>query len=88
MRAPTKVRISVTLSSIVLREIDRLAVRAKISRSAFVEDVVRQHLRHQTKVQSPSPGADWMGSMKDTMKILDDMVSPADEEANGKAPRK
>jgi metal-responsive CopG/Arc/MetJ family transcriptional regulator len=88
MRTSTKVRISLTLSSSVRREIDRLAVRAKISRSAFVEDVLRQHLQHDTKVQSPSRGTDWMGSMKNTMKILGDIVSPADEKENRKAPRK
>ena len=30
---------------------------------------------------SPKPTADWMGSMKDEMKILGDIVSPATDES-------
>jgi prevent-host-death family protein len=30
---------------------------------------------------SPKPTADWMGSMKNSMKILGDVVSPASEES-------
>jgi len=63
-------------------------MRAKVSRSIFIEDLLRQHLRKQAETKSPPPRADWMGSMKDTMKIVGDIVSPADEEENRKAPRK
>ena len=35
---------------------------------------------------SPEPGpADWIGSMKDTMKILGDIVSPANDESDWEA---
>jgi metal-responsive CopG/Arc/MetJ family transcriptional regulator len=44
----TKVRISLYLSADVLKEVDRLARAAKLSRSAFIEDVLRQHLKKQT----------------------------------------
>jgi metal-responsive CopG/Arc/MetJ family transcriptional regulator len=40
MAAKRKARISISLSSDVLKAIDRLARRAKISRSAFIEDVL------------------------------------------------
>jgi metal-responsive CopG/Arc/MetJ family transcriptional regulator len=40
----TQVRIARYLSSDVLKEVDRLARSAKLSRSAFIEDVLRQHL--------------------------------------------
>jgi prevent-host-death family protein len=30
---------------------------------------------------APAPSADWMGSMRDSMKILGDIVSPATEES-------
>ena len=42
--ATRKVRISLTLSSEILREIDRDAAIAKVSRSAFIEDVLCQFL--------------------------------------------
>jgi metal-responsive CopG/Arc/MetJ family transcriptional regulator len=52
-----KVKISLTLSSDVLKEIDRLAVGAKVSRSAFIEAVLAQYLRNESavRVQSPDP---------------------------------
>jgi metal-responsive CopG/Arc/MetJ family transcriptional regulator len=43
--ASQKVRITVFLSSSVLREVDRLARAARVSRSAYIEAVLRQHLR-------------------------------------------
>lgn len=43
--AATKVRISLYLSSDVLQKVDRVAHAAKLSRSAFIEDVLRQHLQ-------------------------------------------
>jgi prevent-host-death family protein len=36
---------------------------------------------------SPKPTADWMGSMKDSMKILGDIVSPASDENEWEALR-
>lgn len=48
MMAPRKVRVSLTLSSSVLREIDRLALAAKVSRSQFIEAVLREHLGLKT----------------------------------------
>jgi hypothetical protein len=39
-----KVRITLILSSDILKEIDRLAADAKVSRSAYIEAVLRQHL--------------------------------------------
>lgn len=45
-----KEKTSVTLSREVLRGIDRLAGR-NISRSAFIEDVLQQHLREQVKAE-------------------------------------
>lgn len=36
---------------------------------------------------SPAPPADWMGSMKDRIEILGDIVSPADEETDWEALR-
>jgi antitoxin (DNA-binding transcriptional repressor) of toxin-antitoxin stability system len=36
---------------------------------------------------SPSPKADWIGSMKDTIEILGDIISPANEENEWKALR-
>jgi prevent-host-death family protein len=36
---------------------------------------------------SPSPDADWMGSMKDTIEILGDVVSPADDPGDWEALR-
>jgi prevent-host-death family protein len=35
----------------------------------------------------PKPTADWMGSMKDSMKILGDIVSPATDESEWEALR-
>ncbi len=31
---------------------------------------------------SPAPPADWLGSMKDTIEIVGDIVSPANEESD------
>jgi metal-responsive CopG/Arc/MetJ family transcriptional regulator len=45
-----KEKTSVTLSREVLHGIDRLAGR-KMSRSAFIEDVLQQHLREQIKAE-------------------------------------
>jgi len=45
-----KEKTSVTLSSDVLTGIDRLAGR-KQSRSAFIEDVLRQYLRERARAQ-------------------------------------
>jgi prevent-host-death family protein len=36
---------------------------------------------------SPAPAADWMGSMKDRIEILGDIVSPANEENDWEALR-
>jgi prevent-host-death family protein len=36
---------------------------------------------------SPSPKADWIGSMKDTIEILGDVVLPANEENEWEALR-
>jgi metal-responsive CopG/Arc/MetJ family transcriptional regulator len=44
MVAKRKVRILLTLSSDVLREVDRKAAIAKVSRSAYIEAVLRQYL--------------------------------------------
>jgi metal-responsive CopG/Arc/MetJ family transcriptional regulator len=38
--ATRRVKISITLSSDALKEIDRLALTAKVSRSAFIEAVL------------------------------------------------
>jgi len=46
----TKEKISITLSPEVLVGIDRLA-GTKRSRSAFVEDILRQYIREQTKAE-------------------------------------
>ena len=43
--APRKVRASLILSSDVLHEVDRSALAAKISRSEFIETVLRKHLQ-------------------------------------------
>jgi hypothetical protein len=55
--AIAKVKISLSLSSDVLKGIDRLAVGAKVSRSAFIEAVLARYLRNQSavRVQSPDP---------------------------------
>jgi metal-responsive CopG/Arc/MetJ family transcriptional regulator len=50
--ATRKVRISLALSSDVLEGIDRLAVAANVSRSAFIEAVLRQYLRDPTEIGS------------------------------------
>jgi metal-responsive CopG/Arc/MetJ family transcriptional regulator len=42
MMAKRKVKISLTLSSDILKEVDRQA--AKVSRSAYIEAVLRQYL--------------------------------------------
>lgn len=85
--ATRKVRISLTLSSDILKEVDRQAVIAKVSRSAFIEGVLRQYLRDQTRGQSPGTHhADWLGSMEGTMKILGDIVSPIDDK-DGREPK-
>jgi metal-responsive CopG/Arc/MetJ family transcriptional regulator len=81
--ATRKVRTSLTLSSDVLEAIDRLAVGAKVSRSAFIEAVLRQYLSDQTEIRSPSldaRDANWIGSMKDTMEIVGDIVSTPNDE--------
>jgi metal-responsive CopG/Arc/MetJ family transcriptional regulator len=39
------VRVSLSLQADVLNGIDRLAAKAKVSRSAFIETVLRQYLR-------------------------------------------
>ncbi len=36
---------------------------------------------------SATPSADWMGSMKDTIEIVGDIVSPANEESDWEALR-
>jgi prevent-host-death family protein len=36
---------------------------------------------------SSTPSADWMGSMKDTIEIVGDVVSPANEESDWEALR-
>jgi prevent-host-death family protein len=36
---------------------------------------------------TPSAAADWMGSMKDTIEILGDIVSPANDESDWEALR-
>jgi metal-responsive CopG/Arc/MetJ family transcriptional regulator len=43
--APRKVRITLTLSSDIMKEVDRQAALAKVSRSAYIEEVLRQYLR-------------------------------------------
>jgi metal-responsive CopG/Arc/MetJ family transcriptional regulator len=45
--ATRKVRIWLTLSSDVLKEVDRLALDAKVSRSAYIEAVLTQFLQNQ-----------------------------------------
>jgi metal-responsive CopG/Arc/MetJ family transcriptional regulator len=45
MVAEQKMRISLTLSSDVLKGIDHLAAKANVSRSAYIEAVLRQYLR-------------------------------------------
>lgn len=89
MMAIRKLRISLTLSSDVLEGIDRLALGANVSRSAFIEAVLSHYLQNQTEVGSlprNAHDARWIGSMKDTMETVGDLVSPANE-GNGKAPR-
>jgi metal-responsive CopG/Arc/MetJ family transcriptional regulator len=50
MVATRKVRISLTLSSNILKEVDRQAAIAKVSRSAFIEAVLRQYLSDREKL--------------------------------------
>jgi len=49
-----KVRITLTLSSDILKKIDRAAAIAKVSRSAFIEAVLRQYLSDREKLARPS----------------------------------
>jgi metal-responsive CopG/Arc/MetJ family transcriptional regulator len=58
MVAKEKVRVSLTLSSDVLKGIGRLAHEARVSRSAFIESVLRQHLRDQAMVGKSHEGKD------------------------------
>jgi metal-responsive CopG/Arc/MetJ family transcriptional regulator len=48
--APRKVRITLTLSSNLLKEIDREAAIAKLSRSAYIEAVLHQYLRDRERL--------------------------------------
>jgi len=45
MKATPKVAVTVYLSKDVLRNVDRAAAESKLSRSAFVEAVLKQHLK-------------------------------------------
>jgi Ribbon-helix-helix protein, copG family len=45
--ASRKVQVSLTLSSDILKEVDRQAAIAKVSRSAYIEAVLRQYLSDQ-----------------------------------------
>jgi metal-responsive CopG/Arc/MetJ family transcriptional regulator len=45
-----KVRISLTLSLEVLEGINRLAAKASVSRSAYIEAVLRQYLRDRERL--------------------------------------
>jgi metal-responsive CopG/Arc/MetJ family transcriptional regulator len=47
MASTRKVRISLSLSLAVLREIDRLARLERVSRSAYIETVLREFLQNQ-----------------------------------------
>jgi metal-responsive CopG/Arc/MetJ family transcriptional regulator len=42
-----KVRISLYLSKSVLKEVDRAAAMSKVSRSAYIDAVLRQHFEQQ-----------------------------------------
>jgi metal-responsive CopG/Arc/MetJ family transcriptional regulator len=48
--ATRKVRITLSLSSDILKEVDRRAAVEKVSRSAYTEAVLRQYLRDRERL--------------------------------------
>ena len=76
-----KEKTSVTLSSEVLRGIDRLAGNNR-SRSAFIEDLVRQHLQAQVKAERRARDLAILN------KHADEMNKDADESLADQAPER
>jgi metal-responsive CopG/Arc/MetJ family transcriptional regulator len=74
-----KEKTSVTLSSEVLQAIDRLAGNNR-SRSAFIEDLVRQHLQAQVKAERRARDLAILN------KHADEMNKDADESLADQAP--
>jgi metal-responsive CopG/Arc/MetJ family transcriptional regulator len=76
-----KEKTSVTLSSEVLHAIDRLAGNNR-SRSAFIEDLVRQHLQAQVKAERRARDLAILNQ------YADEMNKDADESLADQAPER
>jgi metal-responsive CopG/Arc/MetJ family transcriptional regulator len=54
MKATPKVRVTVYLSTDVREKVDQAAAEAKLSRSAFVEAVLKKHFQEQAQTSALS----------------------------------